>query len=94
MHANRGRSEKSMSGAQTVTIDVELIDLGPDRHLLRLPTLEQVLLDGLDHAGQSGIKLDREVRAIHLEGFTIGFIIHVLISAAERRWIACYGQLI
>ena len=80
-------------GAERSTIDVQLVDLWNDRHVLHLAPRE-ITLDSFNETRGNGIKLNRKIGGIHLQGFAIGFIIHVLIPTAKGCRVACRGKLV
>ena len=76
-----------------ITINVQLVYLGVDGHFLHLAP-EQLFLDDLDEPRTDGIKLGGEVRGVHLDRLTIGFIVNVLLTTTERSEIARGRELV
>jgi len=70
-----------------VTVNVELVQLSPDVHIIRL-TLKQLVLDGSHQTGTREVELDGEIRSIHFDRLAVGFVVYVLVSATKGGGIA------
>ena len=74
-----------------ITVDVELIHLGPDVLVLRL-TLNQLVLDSSHQTRTVEVELDGEVRSIHLDCLAVRFVMDVFVPATERGGITRCGE--
>ena len=74
-----------------VTINIQFVYLGFDRHFFLL-ALEQLLLDDLDETHTGGIELYGEVRGVHLDRLAIRFIVNIFLAPTEGSGIGCSGE--
>jgi len=77
-----------------LTVDVQLVHFGLDRHFLLLLSWDELAFDGPDQARVDGIEFDAKVRRVHLPGFAVRLIVYVLLSVAKRGGLTCRGELI
>ena len=77
-----------------LTIDVQPVEFSFDRHrLLRLGRGE-LGFDGLDQARADGVEWGRKVLSVHLPGFTVRLVVHVLVSLTKCSGLARRDELI
>ena len=70
MRKRQGQEERPLSRVATgVTVNVEVVQLGPDVLILCHAMPEQLFLDGLHYSRGREVELDGEIQSIHLTAF-------------------------
>jgi len=77
-----------------LTVDVQLVHFGLDRHFLLLLSWDELTFDGPDQARVDGIEFDAKVGGVHLPGFAVRLVVYVLFSMTKCGGLACRGELI
>ena len=81
-------------GGPGLAIDIQLVDLSPDRHCILRLSQDELTFNGLDQARADRVELGGEVRCVHLLGFAVRLVVYILVPAAEGGGLACRGELI
>ena len=81
-------------GGPRLAIDIQLVDLSPDRHCILRLSQDELTFNGLDQARADRVWLDGEVRCVHLPGFAIRLVVYILVPMAEGGGLACRSELI
>ena len=81
-------------GRGKFTVDIQLVDLSLDRHLLLRLSRDELGFDGSDQPSADRVERSRKVRSVHLPGLAIRFVVYVFTPVAEGGRLARCGELV
>ena len=77
-----------------LTIDVQLVDFGLNRHELLCLGRDKLAFNGLDQTRVGKVELDGEVGSVHLPSLAVRLVVYIFFSTTESGKFTSRSELI